>query len=95
MPLSVARQQIKSGAVVWAANNISPPPSKAFIAHLRAHGTPDGHKPLPPALTPAQLDELRQRGPQFAPNEVDDRGNPYNKASEGGKSWLSKFQFWN
>jgi hypothetical protein len=100
MPLSVARQQIKSGAVVWAANNISPPASKAFIAHLRAHGTPDGHKPLPQPMTPAQLDELRQRGPtaeqsHFTPHETDDRGAPYNKPSEGGKLWLSKFQFWN
>jgi len=31
----------------------------------------------------------------FTPFETDDRGAPYSKPSEGGKSWLSKFQFWN
>lgn len=97
-----ARPMLKrgSGFFVRLANGQLPPPSKAFIAHLRAHGTPDGHKPLPQPMTPAQLDELRQRGPtaeqsHFTPHETDDRGSPYNKPSDGGTSWLSKFQFWN
>lgn len=30
----------------------------------------------------------------FTPYETDDRGAPYNKPPEDGKSWLARFQFW-
>jgi hypothetical protein len=72
----------------------TPPPSSSFIAHIRKYGTGDGRNPLPPAMTPTQLDELRRRGPlqdsNFTPHETDDRGKPY-KQQEARPWWHGLF----